>query len=194
MGYYRKEKFENKETNRSRKNFKKASLSCRRSKMQEVLEKAKTCPLSSTDLYQLVKGLPNFVGVFASDELETLRIVRNNLFFIINLDTLEQVGSHWLAVRISRKSVEIFDSLGFSLKLWQTYPKHLLNFLGRYSKSHNFLISPVLQPPNTYTCGLYCIFYIIYRQKISFSNCIRKFSRDILENNCKLYSYLDKVC
>ena len=188
-----KQKDKKEETNRSRKNFKKATFSGRRRKMQKIVQKSKSAPLSSSDLLHLVRGQQNFLGIFASDELSNLRIVKDTVFFIANLDTAYQAGSHWLAIRIGRRNVEIFDSLGFDFQLWQTYPKHLLDFLSRYSKSHNFLISPALQPPNTFTCGLYCVYFIYFRQRTTFSNCVRTFSRNFELNNEKLFHYLDKL-
>ena len=193
MGSIRKEKFKNQKAIWGRKSAKTAAFSCRRKKVQKIIQKAQTSPLNSVELTILLKRQPDFLGVFASDQLEKLKILKTGIFFIVNLDTLAQPGSHWLAIRIGRKSIEIFDSLGFKLKLWQTYPRHLLNFLSRYSRSHNFYISPVLQPPNTYTCGLFCVFYVIYRHKISFSNCVKMFTRDLNHNNQKLYFYLDKL-
>ena len=194
MGHFGKERIKNQETNWSRKNTKTTPFNCRRQKVQKILQKAKKAPLNSTDLCILLGKQAHFLGVFASDQLETLKIVKNGLFFIVNLDTLSQPGSHWLAIRIGRKSIEVFDSLGFNFNLWEKYPTHLLNFLSRYSRSHNFFVWPVLQPPNTYTCGLFCAFYIISRQKISFTKCVGKFSRDLHHNNQKLYRYLDKLC
>ncbi len=161
--------------------------------MFKIIQKAKNSPLSSDDLNCLVNNQTNFLGIFASDQLETLRIVRPFVFFIVNLDISTQIGSHWIAIRIGRRSVEIFDSLGFSFDLWQVYPKYLLRFLSRYTKSHNFLISPVLQPPNTYTCGLYTVFFIIYRQRTTFRNCISKFSRNLFVNNLILFSFMNRL-
>ncbi len=193
MDHYRKEIYKDKSSNRKRKSKQKASFRCRRREMQKVVEKAKKAPLSSYDLHMLTNREPNFLGIFASNELETLRIIRPCVSFIVNLDISSEPGSHWIAIRIGRTRVEVFDSLGFTFKLWDKYPQHLITFLSRYARSHSFFISPILQPPNSFTCGLFCAFYIIYRQNHSFNNCIKKFTRDISSNNFKLFTYMDTL-
>ena len=193
MDNYGKENFKAQRTNRKRKDCQKASFNRRRRENQKIVQKAKTAPLNSRDLNLLTNREPNFLGILASDELDKLRIIRPSVSFIVNLDISTEPGSHWIAIYIHKKRLEIFDSLGFNMDLWETYPKHLLKFLSKYARSHNFYVSPVLQPPNSYTCGLFCAFYIIYRKNHSFINCIKKFSKNILSNNRKLFTYMDKL-
>ncbi len=188
-GHIKKRKSE--KSNRSRKNQQETTyrIGCQK----EVIKKAQTMPLSNRDLIFLAAKVPNFVGIYASDELASLRILGESVFFIVNLDIATKSGSHWIAIRLGRKNVEIFDSLGFSYELWGQYPEHLLSFLRRYRRSHRFYISPVLQPPETLTCGLYCIYFIFYRQKLSFTACVSKFSSDLTSNNSRLFSFLNKI-
>ena len=193
MDHYRKEINKDQSSNRKRKSKQKASFRRRRREMQKVVEKAKKAPLSSSDLMILTHREPNFLGIFASNELKTLRIIRPSVSFIVNLDISSEPGSHWIAIRIGRTRVEVFDSLGFDLKLWDKYPQHLIKFLSRYARSHSFFISPILQSPNSFTCGLFCAFYIIYRRTHSFTNCIKKFTRNISSNNLKLFTYMDTL-
>ena len=192
MDQYREKNGEIKGANRFGKSFKKAAFGSRRKKMQKIIKKAENSPLSTSDLAFLTNRQPNFLGIFASDELESLRVLRGPVYFIVNLDISTQPGSHWLAFRISKTTLEIFDSLGFNSFLWVKYPTQLLKFLSRYVKSHRFRISPVLQPPDSHTCGLFCVFYIYYRQKLTFTNCVKKFSRNLNLNNLLLRSLFDK--
>ena len=83
-------------------------------------------------------------GQFSSDKLETVFAINNPVFLIVNLDISTQPGTHWIALRIGKRSIEIFDSLGFDFSQWLTYPTHLFKFLNRYSHSHTFYISPIL--------------------------------------------------
>lgn len=173
-------------SNWRRQNLQKKTLNRRRQQREKILKKAKEEPLKSTELLFLLSKIGSFIGCFPCDQLKTIYILRHPVFFIINTDISTLPGSHWIAVRIGNSTVEIFDSLGFSPNLWNSYPTEFLLFLNRYRASHRFLISPILQPPNTFYCGLYCVFYILYRQKISFKNCLDKFSRDLTTNNLKL--------
>lgn len=160
-------------TTRSRQNSK---------EIKNVFQKASKKALSTRDITICLKHLSNFVGVFSSDQLKFVHIHSFPIFVVVNLDTSVGKGLHWLSIRISRRSVEIFDSLGFNPSLWNIYPKHLFQFLSPYRYTHNFAISPVLQPPNTFNCGAFAIFYVLYRQHHSFANCLKLFSRNLAEN------------
>lgn len=52
-------------------------------------------------------GIDNFVGVFALDEIPQLK---NNQNCIINLDTSNEPGSHWVALFKYRNKTYFFDS------------------------------------------------------------------------------------
>ncbi len=160
-------------TSRGRQNFQ---------KIKKVFEKASAKALSTRDITSCLKHLPNFVGVFSSDQLKFVHVHSFPIFVVVNLDTSVGKGLHWLSIRISRRSVEIFDSLGFNPTLWNIYPMHLFQFLSPYRYTHNFTISPVLQPPNTFYCGAFAIFYVLYRQHNSYSNCLKLFSKNLSDN------------
>ena len=174
----------------NRKNCKKASCSNKYRKTNEKIKKAQKERLSKTDLIILLKDFPNFLGCFASDSLKNLSIQNFPVFLIVNFDISTQPGSHWVAIRFGKFTLEIFDSLGFYPKLWDNYPIHLFKFLSRYSLSHKFYFSPILQPGNTFTCGLFSVYFIVYRQKLSFSEFISKFYKNLSLNNSKLFYLL----
>ena len=193
MGHFRKKIFQTQGSSRSRESRQKTSFRHRRREMQKIVKKAKSAPLSTSDLRKLTQREPNFLGIFSSDQLKSLRVLKPSVSFIVNLDVAGRKGSHWVAIRIGRKQVEVFDALGFNLRLWETYSTQLLKFLSRYIHSHRFYVTPILQPPNTFTCGLFSAFYIIKRRFLTFTKCVKLFSRDIISNNVKLFSYMDKI-
>lgn len=178
---------------RAKKGKKAISSNRNRKTRKEKIEKNQEKALSDTDLLQILKGAKNFLGVFASDELERIRILDFPAFLISNLDIRNSPGSHWICLRIDRHSIEIFDSLGFDRNLWGKFPVGLSNFFIRYRLSHKFFISPVLQPTYTQDCGFYCAFFVLYRSVYSFNKCVSTFSRlltrnhDILINKLKSY-------
>jgi hypothetical protein len=172
------------------KNNKKAALSNQYRKIKEKIKKTQKTPLSKLDLLSLLKNVPHFLGVFSVDSLKFLAVRKFPTFLIINLDISTQPGSHWLSIRIGKFTLEIFDSLGFKPSLWNRYPTELFKFLTSYSFSHKFYFSPVLQPENTLTCGLFSVYFIVYRQQISFNQCISEFYKNLTLNNSKLSNLL----
>ena len=83
---------------------------------------------------------------------------------IVNVDSTEMNGSHWLAIGIFRETIEIFDPLGFTIFNWARVPCDLLDFLHRMSLSREVKVSPRIQSNASSYCGFYCIFYIILRR------------------------------
>ena len=117
----------------------------------------------------------NFIGVYAEDQLKNLSITTFPCFLIINLDSSHMRGSHWVAVRISKTSLEIFDSLGFQILSWPRIPCNLLNFLRRWSHHRKTFLSPVIQSQDSVLCGFFCLVFIISRQVVSFKRFLNIF-------------------
>ncbi len=77
--------------------------------------------LFDSDIRQMMKKIPDFIGVVASDEISSLLVPKaephSRVGFIMNLDKSYQAGSHWVAVLADgrpngSKSVEYFDPFG----------------------------------------------------------------------------------
>ena len=92
----------------------------------------------------------NFNGVYA---LNTLPRQGRYGYYVINLDSSYQRGSHWVAIKISRdKSKNIyFDSYGFS-------PAHVK--LIKFLRNNDIFNTRRLQHPLSTTCGQWCIYFI----------------------------------
>ena len=95
--------------------------------IQKAIQKAQTLPLSNFDILSILKHVPRFLGVFASDELKHLKIIEYPVSFIANLDTSQSDGSHWIAIRISNSKIELFDSLGFCPEGWSRFPFEIIS-------------------------------------------------------------------
>lgn len=67
--------------------------------------------LYGDEIQDMMKKHPSFSGVFARDEVRQIRKMVP-MGAIINLDKTGEPGSHWVALYISRDSVEYFDPLG----------------------------------------------------------------------------------
>ena len=150
---------------------------CKYRKMQKAIKKAQKTKTGISRL-GLLKNLgltPNFIGVYAENELKTLSINTFPCFLIINLDPSHMQGSHWLALRICRTSLEIFDPLGFQILSWPRIPCNLLNFLRRWSCRRETFISPVIQSQKSVLCGYFCLTFILCRQVVSFKKFLKIF-------------------
>lgn len=162
-------------------------------KLKKSLKKTKKEGLTTKEILSLLSGSNNFLGVFAADKVPLIRDNYLPIFFIVNIDESFSPGSHWIAVRLDSRSLEIFDSLGFSSNRWKTFPNLLLDFFKRYNNSHSFRISPRLQSDNSYSCGLFCIYFCIARNTLSFTECLKNFTSDLQSNENVIRSKINSL-
>ena len=150
---------------------------CYYRKMQKAIKKAQKTKtgISRLGILKHLQFTKDFIGVYAEDQVSNLSITTFPSSLIINIDPSHMRGSHWLAIRISRYSLEIFDPLGFQILSWPRIPCHLLNFLRRWSSHRKTIISPVIQSHSSVLCGFYCIAYIVCRQVFSFNEFLKFF-------------------
>jgi len=139
--------------------------------------------LDTNFIFEILKYEKHFIGVIPQDYLTTLRIVSYPVSFVVNLDLSTQSGSHWIGIFILEDSIEIYDSLAMNSKYWKYYPNFLLKFLRQFSKTHRYFITPKLQSPNSNMCGLYCIYFLLYRRSQTFTNCLSIFTSDLILND-----------
>ena len=108
----------------------------------------------SEELVQAAKRLKidNFIGVFPLNRLPpSLTIYRKPLCFIVNTDSANLPGQHWLAVSYSRCGiVRAFDPLGVF------YPDLLANYLAKRGR-HVIFNRTTYQDPSRRTCGQHCL-------------------------------------
>lgn len=90
-----------------------------------------------------------FLGVYAKDQLPKYA---HRGYYVINLDTSDKPGSHWVALEINKKGAIFFDSYGLKPK-----DVYILRFLKgkkiKYNQKH-------VQHPLSTTCGQWCIYFI----------------------------------
>ena len=149
-------------------------------KAKEVKTKQKG--LTSCDLISFLNCAPNFLGCFSDDQLSRL-VLKPKCFLIVNLDISTKPGSHWLAMGIFEKSVEVFDSLGFDIFSWPSLPHGLLTFLHKISCRKKIKVIPRLQSRKSTLCGLFCVFYVMLRSKFSLSTILGYFSSSLTAND-----------
>ena len=93
-----------------------------------------------------------WLGVFARDELPDLNSEIRPWCLILNTDSKNQPGTHWLAIYAPlARRIELFGSFRFFPSMY------ILEFLNPLHSSYS------LQSPSTAVCGHYCIVNIYLR-------------------------------
>ena len=114
-----------------------------------------------------------FGGVYAKDQL-TYDMIKNNKFYIINLDDLNSPrnGTHWTALLYNKNKIEYFDSYGLTpLRLFLTNNSYTYNS----SQIHSY---------DSKACGYFCLYFIYHLyHDFSYYNIMRRFSLVDFEYN-----------
>ena len=148
-----------------------------RSDFVSVKPKFVNKPLSNFDLLQWVDFLkiPNFKGIFARDEI----MPRKHSPCIINLDSLENAGTHWVCCVPGGRSLWYFDSFGMG------FPQEF--------KSSKPVIwnSSQLQNIKSVLCGYYCLYFLHqWAQGKDFYDILKPFSlSDTMQNEKFIKEY-----
>ena len=177
----------------NRTRFKK-TFTYNKRKIKEIIkkEKVKKKGLSANDINSILSNTPNFLGCFAQDELPCLS-ASLPVFMIVNFDNSFSSGSQWIALRIDKRRLEIFDPLGFNSLRWPSTPHLLLDFLHKYSLNRRIFTTKEIQPYSSTLCGFYCVFFILYRSVQPFSACTKYFSKNLQINDKLLLNFFNKL-
>jgi len=151
------------------------------------IENYKKEGITSTKIESFLSCTSNFLGCFAHDELASLTIQSLPVYLIVNFDHSLSKGTHWIAIRISKRSLEIYDPLGFNALRWPNFPHLLLDFLHKFSLHRRIFISREIQSTRSTLCGFYCVFFVLYRQNNLFSSCVKVFSKNLRKNDKILF-------
>lgn len=125
-----------------------------------------TLPLTNGQLQTLLSNDPYFIGVYSRDclpmSLINCRRQQPPLTLIVNTDTSNLGGRHWVAVFIDELyHGEYFDSLS------QPIPQHISLWLSRFSNQWNYVLRPFIDPPiqsiNSLTCGAFTYYFVRQR-------------------------------
>ena len=109
-----------------------------------------------------------FLGVFPSDFQCLPNVNTYPSCFISNSDPCHENGTHWIAIYvIDKKNAEFFDSFGMG-----PMSKGHKQFLKNYNYIYNI---ENIQSIYSDLCGLYSIYYLINRVKMSFNQFLKIF-------------------
>ena len=113
--------------------------------------------MNTAEIEQMLRGLPGFLGVFASDEVPGVTPTQNPQCLIVNLDPSWLPGSHWVGICArmygNKKVLELFDSYGS-----RPIMNHKKGWRIIYNKKK-------LQKPETKVCGHYATYFVKNRLK-----------------------------
>lgn len=160
---------------------------------RQIIQKEikKDRPLKTIKILNILKDSPHFVDCLAEDEIDSTAIQSFPSYFIVNIDSSDKSGSHWISLGIYRDEIEIFDPLGFKIFKWSSIPCELLQFLHRLVGSRKLKISKRIQSSNSNLCGFYCIFYVMMRPYFSWNMIQQQFTVNLANNDLKLIKLLE---
>ena len=183
-----------KEKQGKKKSFRPRFQEINTKKVKKIIQQEKNNKkgITSVQINSILANIPHFLGCFAQDELESLSIRSLPVYLVVNFDNSYSAGNHWIALRIDKTKLEIFDSLGFNSLRWPSIPHLLLNFLNKFSVNRRILTCKEIQPYSSTLCGIYCVFFILYRSIHTFTDCTRFFSNVLKKNDNILLNFFNK--
>lgn len=110
-------------------------------------------PLTNIDIEKYAGGINDYRGVFSRDNLPKKVELRGS--YIVNLDSKDGSGTHWVACHVNRNEKYYFDSFGLPP------PKEIISFLGQHENSIIYNTSQI-QDMTEVICGHLCLM-ILYR-------------------------------
>ncbi|KAF8386866.1 hypothetical protein PRIPAC_76008 [Pristionchus pacificus] len=128
--------------------------------------------MDSVDINSLLANIPNFLGVFPSDCLPTINNKLHTFGLIVNTDSSDKHGTHWLAIVVKHGICHYFDSFGGLPQV-----QSILAFCQQFDSCH--YNREKHQNIQEITCGAYCIFVInemLFRNK-TFRSVVSTFHR-----------------
>jgi hypothetical protein len=110
--------------------------------------------LDSNDLRAIMDTEPNFIGVFASNELPNRVPPNVTIKLIVNLDPKPLKGFHWTAIYRKQRRGYYFDTFG------RPPPRRIRNWLSQNCLRWAFN-EKILQSPNDkVSCGYICVKFL----------------------------------
>ena len=149
--------------------------------------------MNENEINKKMRKVYNYLGTYALDELQNLRIRLFPSFLIINLDLRKNSGTHWIGLALYHNDIYVCDSLGTILSTFR-FPTELVNFLHLISFKKQLHITNQLQSLSSTNCGKFCTVFI-YKMSISnnYLSFLSYFCKDVDLNDC-IINLLEKSC
>jgi len=92
----------------------------------------------------------------------------SNTPMIVNTEPSHMPGRHWIVVDVANS--ELFDSIANINVMIESFEPFML----RYNDTYMYNVFRV-QDTHSSSCGLYCLYYLLYRKNNTFQQTIRHF-------------------
>ena len=126
--------------------------------------------MDETEIENILHKEKNFLGCFASDQLPSIPSSFPKSM-IINTDTANSSGEHWVALVLKKKCCFYFDSFGLPVM-----NNNILNFLSDNYKKFTYT-NVCIQSASSDYCGKFCIAFIKHvHSKYSYDTFIKQFN------------------
>lgn len=120
----------------------------------------------------LLGRVPNFLGVFACDELPS--ILPRSFSMVVNLDVASSIGSHWISM-ISRSKSRLYYYDSFGRKPSNT---HILRWIKEQGFRSVIYSEARSQARNESNCGAYAVYAIDRLARgVSFKKLVKNFRK-----------------
>lgn len=128
--------------------------------------------MESIEISALLNHIPNFFGVYPSDCLPLIDDKLDTFGLIVNTDSSEKKGTHWLVIVVQNRICHYFDSFGGlpTVKNIRTFCEQF--YCCHFNREKHQKIDEI-------TCGAYCIFVVnemLFKKK-SFRSVVSTFHR-----------------
>ena len=111
-------------------------------------------PLTNFEIQTYYQNEPRFNGFYSRDNLPDK--IKDRAY-VINLDKYSDIGTHWIALCVSTKTVIYFDSFGV-----EHIPKEIKKFIN----NKNIIVNIFrIQAYDSIMCGYFCIGLIYFMFK-----------------------------
>jgi hypothetical protein len=127
----------------------------------------------STDLEEIANGAGFDIKIIMRNETDK---ITNNTYFIVNLDTTGNLGTHWVGLITTNTNAYYCDSFGV-LPPQELYNYLLDNYKNVYYNSTQY------QDDKSSACGLFAMSFLIFMIKNKFNQ--TKFNTIF----CKMFNY-----
>ncbi len=145
---------------------------------------------------------PYFAGVYSADRVckklfSQLKGAHKPFFCIVNTDTSDGRGEHWLSVYVTdNNAVEIFDPLGLAPYAY----KNLIpcfEELARDNDKSLIFNNRTVQGSLSSVCGAHCIFFVYkkltHNNMLSMEDLIDKYyTSNVDYNDCMVFRFIQK--
>ena len=143
--------------------------------------------LSVGEIQSHLNNSASYLGAIKMASFNQLIVKANFYSFIVHC------SNHFFVIYSSDNMFEIFDSLGF-LTIKKCVSRQFLKFLNDQLGFKTLKVSQILQSSSSNLCGIYCLYFIIMRDKgLSFEEILKLFSNNRKHNDKLMSQFYNKL-